>query len=74
MDKRKLKAEMERFVGGSAFIHKNQLAHFLGLKDPNSCNKYLAGLDTVGERGRGKNALFFIPEVCERIMNYGRMI
>lgn len=69
MNKQNLKIEMERFCNGSAFIKKNELARFLNYKDPNSCNKYLTGLTTIGSRGRGKNALYFIPEVCEAILN-----
>ena len=63
MNKNSLKTEMVRFVGGSSFIKKVQLAHFMGFKDPNSCNKYLSGLESVS---RG---LYFIPDIVDRLID-----
>ena len=63
MNKNSLKNEMVSFVGGGSFIKKVQLAHFMGFKDPNSCNRYLAGLESVS---RG---YFFIPDVVERLID-----
>lgn len=63
MNKSTLKSEMERFCGGSAFIRKNQLAKFMNMKDPNTCNRYLAGLEKLGK------GYYFIPDVVESIIN-----
>ena len=63
MKNKDLKAEMIQFVGGGHFIIKKQLAAFMGYKDPNTCNKYLAKLEKVG---RG---YYFIPDVVEAIRN-----
>jgi hypothetical protein len=63
MNKNSLKTEMVRFVGGSSFIKKIQLAQFLGFKDPNSVNKYVAGLESIS---RG---YFFIPDIVDRLID-----
>lgn len=63
MNKQNLKCEMERFCGGSAFIRKYQLAKFMGMKDPHSCDKYLSRLERVGKE------YYFIPDVCEELLN-----
>lgn len=63
MNKKTLKDEMTSFVGGGGFIKKVELARFMGFKDPNSCNRYLAGLECVG---RG---YFFIPDVVDRLID-----
>lgn len=63
MNRNDLKREMERFCGGSAFIKKYQLAKFMNMKDPNTCNRYLAGLEKVG------GGYYFIPDVVEAISN-----
>lgn len=63
MNRVTLKNEMVRYVGGGAFIKKVELARFMNLKDPNSCNKYLAGLDSIG---RG---LYFIDDVVRALLD-----
>lgn len=63
MKSKDLKTAMTQFVGGGSFIRKYQLAAFMGFKDPNTCNKYLAPLESVG---RG---YYFIPDVVEAIRN-----
>ena len=63
MNKQNLKTEMVKFVGGGSFIRKYELARFMGFKDPNTANRYLAGLECVG---RG---YYFIPDVVDRLID-----
>lgn len=63
MNRKNLEYEMKKFVGGGSFIKKIDLARFMGVKDPNTCNRYLSGLESVG---RG---LYYIPDVCAAILD-----
>lgn len=64
MNKTELKNELQKYVNGSGFIQKCQLAQFMGYKDPNTVNKYLAGLEKVG---RG---FYLINDVAEAIVQF----
>ena len=62
MNKAALKEAMIRHVGGAHFIRKYELAQFMDMKDPNTCNRYLAALERVGKD------YYFIPDVVEAII------
>lgn len=61
MNKTDIKNEMVKFVGGGLFIRKYQLAQFMGFKDPNTCRRYLAGLEKVS------TDFYYIPDVAQSI-------
>lgn len=49
MERRELIYAMEKFAGAS-FISRNELARFLGYKDPHSVDKYIRGLPRLENR------------------------
>lgn len=57
MDKRELVRDMKQYCGGG-FIKRQQLANYMGIKDPHNVDKYLHGL----ERVEGK--YYFISDVA----------
>ena len=63
MNKTQLKKAMSDYVGGAQFIRKYELADFLGAKDPNTVNRYIAGLNRVG------TCYYFIDDVADKLLN-----
>lgn len=63
MTKSQLKKALSDYVGGAQFIRKYELAGFLGAKDPNTVNRYIAGLDRVG------TCYYFIDDIAERLLD-----
>ena len=61
MTKAELSADLRRFCGGSSFCKRKDVAAFLGYSDPHHADKYLRGLERVGN-------LYFIPDVVERLL------
>lgn len=60
MDKTELVNDMKRTYK-SAFITRQQLAQYMGKKDPHGIDKYLRGLERVDKSS------FFIPDVARAI-------
>lgn len=56
MERRELIRSMEKYTG-CGFITRNQVAGFMGKKDPHSIDKYIHGLPKVGQS-------YFIPDVA----------
>ena len=68
MDKKSLITSMEKFIGGSAFINKSQLAKFLR-RSRTAIPDIVSGLDYL-ETGRERR--YFIPDVAQKIMDMRR--
>lgn len=60
MDKKSLISDMKRFTGAS-FITRKQVAEWMGKKDAHCVDRYLHGLDRVGQ-------LYFIPDVVDAVI------
>ncbi len=61
MNLKQLARKMKNYTGAD-FITRADLARFLGIKDPHCVDKYLAGLQRIG------NKYYFIPDVAEALM------
>lgn len=61
MERRELITELKDFTGAS-FITRQQLAKFMGYKNPHGVDKYLYGLES---KGRGK---YFVCDVATSIL------
>lgn len=64
MQKHELVAAMKPYAQGAAVITRQELAHFLGVKNPAHADRYLAGLQRIS----GK--YYFIPDVADRLMEH----
>jgi len=65
MDKKSLINSMERYVGGSAFINKSQLAKYLR-RSRDAMPNLLSGLDYLETKREKK---YFIPDVAQKLMD-----
>ena len=61
MNAKKIETDIKQFVGGG-FITRQQLARYMGRRDPHSVDRYLVDL----ERVNGK--YYFIPDVAETLI------
>ena len=60
MNKKELEKGLREFTG-SGFITRSKLASYMGKKNPRHIDKYLEGLDRIGND-------YFIPDVAEAIL------
>lgn len=64
MDKRSIERKMTTHVKGAMFISRLQIEKFMGYGRAKT-QKLLEGLEVIEMDGRRK---YFIPDVCQRIM------
>ena len=60
MTKTELTKSMQAYTG-SSFITRNQLAGFMGYKNPSSVVKHLYGLERIDKK-------YFIPDVVDNML------
>lgn len=63
MTKSALVQDMRRFVGGSAFIRRFELAQFMHRSDAHSVDKFLHNIDRIDGN------LFYVQDVAEAVIN-----
>lgn len=68
MEKQEIINAMKKQVNGAEFITKQQLAGFMGIKDPKNINQYIKGLEAVN----GK--YFFIPDIAKVLWQRSRKV
>lgn len=65
MNKSELVKDIKAFTG-SGLITRKQLADYCGKRDPHGVDRFLYGLVPIDKR------YYFIPDVVDSLMNYGR--
>ena len=62
MNKKTLIENLMRHCKGASFCKRKDLADFLGYADAHRVDRYLSGLEHVG------NGQYYIPDVVERLL------
>ena len=65
MDKQTITRNLKQSAGGASFLNKTQIAQFMGFKSKDAVNAMLDGLEHYRQ---GKNCLYLVNDIAERIM------